>query len=243
MRCPKCELVLPDDSVRCERCGAGLAQEQRPAADTAALSSVANVGSALPSEKDKADWGFILDQEFDRLYERFKREEEKEKDRDKDKEKDKDEGILWGGFFRRCSAFSVDLTIVSLLCLFLFYLSYVGYQVGLAAHDRTVSDDPISFVKLAFFGYLLVAAGYFVLFHGMDGRTIGKWLLGLRVVGRDHRPITYTQALIRCFGYLLSAFFAIGFVWILLNRKKRSWHDLLARTWVVRESSLRGKEG
>jgi len=222
-----------------------LVQERRSAADTADLSPADNVGSAPPSEEDKheADWGFILDQEFDRLYGRFKKEEEKETEKDKDKDRDKGQEIRWGGFFRRCCAFSIDLTIVFLLCLFLFYLSYVGYQVGLAAHDRTVSDDPFSFVQLAFFGYVLLVAAYFVLFHGMDGRTIGKWLLGLRVVGRDHRPITYGQAVIRCFGYLLSAFFGIGFIWILLNRRKRSWHDLLARTWVVRESSLRRKEG
>ncbi|TMA11339.1 MAG: RDD family protein [Deltaproteobacteria bacterium] len=242
MKCPKCEFVLPDDSDRCERCGADLAREQPRAADTAALSPVENLGFVQPSEEDKrkADWGFVLDQEFDRLYERFKKEEEKQKD--KEKYKDEDQEIRWGGFFRRCSAFFIDLAIVFLLCLLLFYLSYVGYHVGLAAHDRAVSDDPVSFLRLALFGYLLLVAGYFVLFHGMDGRTVGKWLLDLRVVGRHHGPITYAQALIRCFGYLLSAFFGIGFIWILLNRKKRGWHDLLARTWVIRESSLRGKE-
>ena len=235
MRCPKCEFVLPDDSNRCERCGADLAQQQLQSVGKVTFSPIENLRSAHLSEEErrKADWGYILDREFDRLYERFKREEEKEKEKRPE--------IRWGGFFRRCFAFSVDLVVLFLLSLLLSYFSYVGYRVGLSAHARTVADDPVPFLGFLFLGSLFFAASYFVLFHGMDGRTIGKWLLGLRVVGRDRGPITYTQALIRCLGYLFSAFFGLGFIWILLNRQKRSWHDLLARTWVIRESSSRGK--
>jgi len=236
MNCPKCESVVPDDADRCEQCGAEVAQEPGMAVDEAAVSPGADVEPAPFSEEEKrkADWGFLLDREFDRLYERFKKEEGPERE-GPEPEEEKAREIHWGGFFRRASAFSIDLVVLSLLFLLLFYFSYVGYRVGLAAHDRSIFDDPLSFMNVAFFGHLFLAAVYFTLFHGMDGRTIGKWILGLRVVGRDQQPITYAQAFIRMIGYMLSAFFGLGFIWILLNREKRGWHDLLARTWVIRE--------
>jgi uncharacterized RDD family membrane protein YckC len=146
------------------------------------------------------------------------------------------EEIRWGGFWRRLSAFSIDLLIIDILSSLLFYLSYVGYSVGLAAHGRELSSENLNFFLLIlFFAWLSLVAGYFILFHGMEGRTIGKGLRGLRVVGANRSRITYRQALIRWIGFLPSAISGLGVLWILWDREKRGWHDRLARTWVIRE--------
>lgn len=166
----------------------------------------------------------LLEEEWDRLYERLKREEKK------------GSTVPWGGFFRRAGAFFMDLLVLSVLSFVLFYFAYVGYSVGLAAHHQALSEENLDvFLFFLILGWLSLVAGYFILFHGMGGQTIGKWLLGLRVVGADQEPITYRQALTRCVGMLASAFLGLGFLWILFSREKRGWHDLLARTWVVRE--------
>lgn len=146
------------------------------------------------------------------------------------------EEIRWGGFWRRLSAFSIDLLIIDILSSLLFYLSYVGYSVGLAAHGRELSSENLNFFLLILlFAWLSLVAGYFILFHGMEGRTIGKGLRGLRVVGANRSRITYRQALIRWVGFLPVAISGLGVLWILWDREKRGWHDRLARTWVIRE--------
>jgi uncharacterized RDD family membrane protein YckC len=236
MNCPECEAVLADNSASCQQCGAQLAQKQ-PRFNATDMPVLPQEDEAAPGEEitRTVDWGFVLDREFDRLYGQFKKEEKSKQKQEKVRE------IRWGGFVRRACAFFIDLVVLSLLSVLLFFSSYVAYQVGLAAYDRTVLDDPVPLLRMALWGYLLLAAAYFVLFHGLDGRTIGKWLLGLRVVDRNQEPITYSQALVRLIGYLLSAFFGLGFLWIMFNRRKRGWHDLLARTWVIRESSFQDK--
>jgi uncharacterized RDD family membrane protein YckC len=172
--------------------------------------------STLPVE-------LLLDEEFDKLYERLKAEE-------------RDGEIRWGGFWRRASAFFVDSVVLGLLSLLLFYSAYVAYSVGLAAHYRALSWNRLEgFFRLLIFAWTLLVTGYFVLFHGMEGKTIGKWLLGLRVVGVRQEPITYSQALLRWIGLVVSAPFGLGLLWILWSREKRGWHDFLARTWVIRE--------
>ena len=178
-------------------------------------------------KKGTAALELLLEEEFDQLYERLKSEEEKTV------------GVVWGGFFRRAAAFVVDLLILVVFSYALFYLAHVGYSVGLAAHDQSLSADNLElFLLFLSAGWIGLVTGYFVLLHGMEGRTVGKWLFGLRVVGARQERVTYNQALVRWIGSLISAiFFGLGFLWVLLSREKRGWHDFLARTWVIRERS------
>lgn len=173
--------------------------------------------------KETAELDTLLERQFDRLYERLKKEEERAE-------------VRWGGFFRRAGAFLVDLFVLSLFSLLLFYLAGVGYHVGLAAHQRSLSWETFpALFRILLCAWLALVFGYFVILHGMEGRTVGKWLFGLRVVGERQEPITYGQALVRWVGALLSAPLVLGLLRILWNREKRGWHDLLAGTWVIRE--------
>lgn len=167
----------------------------------------------------------LIEREYDRLYERLKEEE-------------RASAVAWGGFFRRCFAILVDVFVLCLFSLLLFYLSALGLRVGLAAHQRSLSWEAVEGVLPALLGaWIFLVCGYFVVLHGLDGRTVGKWLFGLRVVGTDREPIGYGQALIRWLVMLLTAPLLFGFLRILWNREKRGWHDSLARTWVIRETS------
>ena len=172
-----------------------------------------------------------LDGAFDRPHARLKGEEGEQRN------------VRWGGCLRRVWAFLIDAVVLWALSLLLFYLGYVGYKIGLAASgNRFTLDDFMAFLRISIWSWLFLTGGYFVLLHGMDGRTVGKWLLGLRVVAAERVPVTYGQALIRWLGCLPSAFFGLGFLWILLNRERRGWPDLLAGTWVIRENRAAGTE-
>lgn len=179
-------------------------------------------------EKGTAALELLLEEEFDRLYERLKREEEKAR------------AIVWGGFYRRACALFIDLSVLSLLSFVLFYFTYVGYSVGLAAHHQVLSEENLHvFLFFLLLGWFTLGAGYFVLFHGMGGQTIGKWLLGLKVVGANRESITYKQALVRWIGTGVSVVMGAGLLWILFHPQKRGWHDLMAGTWVIRERKPR----
>jgi uncharacterized RDD family membrane protein YckC len=74
-------------------------------------------------------------------------------------------------------------------------------------------------------------AVYMALFWALAGRTPGMALLGLRVVGLDGGAIGWLRALIRA---AVLAYFPIGAVWLLVDRRHQAVHDKLARTTVVR---------
>ncbi len=144
--------------------------------------------------------------------------------------------IHWGGFFRRACAFVIDGIVVLALSMIMFYMCYIGYKVGLSAHGRALTwEHSMPFLVLFTWGWIGLATAYFVIFHGLDGKTIGKWLLGLRVVGVERSTVTYRRAFLRWLGLVGFAPVLLGFLWILWSREKRGWHDFLARTWVIRE--------
>ena len=143
--------------------------------------------------------------------------------------------VRWGGFFRRAWALIVDLVVVLALASIMGLLCYVGYKVGLSAHGRTVTWENLRpLIVLLGWAVIGLATIYFVLFHGMEGKTIGKWLLGLKVVGAEQGAITYRRAFLRWLGTVGFAPLALGFLWVLWSREKRAWHDYLAGTWVIR---------
>ena len=143
--------------------------------------------------------------------------------------------VRWGGFFRRAWAFVVDLIVILALASVMVLLIRIAYKVGLSAHGRSVAGENLKplFVFLIW-GGIGLATFYFVLFHGMEGKTVGKWLLGLKVVGSEQGAISYRRAFLRWLGTVVFAPLALGFLWVLWSREKRAWHDYLARTWVIR---------
>jgi uncharacterized RDD family membrane protein YckC len=122
------------------------------------------------------------------------------------------------GFWVRFAAFWFDAII---LC--------VGLTVAVAAFTRM--DIYVPFELVLLLSFLIYSVGLI----GWKGRTIGKALCGLTVRSTRNEAIGFGRALAReTIGKLLStAPFLCGFVWVAVSRRKRAWHDYVARTVVV----------
>lgn len=138
------------------------------------------------------------------------------------------------GFAARAMAYLIDL---SLLLIFAFVLllgaglrlwhSFPSDLTGLIGASLVVLTVLIVVVPLLFFSY-------FVLLHAGCGQTVGKMVMGLRLVADDGGPVGLGQAFLRASAALLSALpLGAGFLWAVLDRKQRTWHDLIAATRVI----------
>ncbi len=80
-----------------------------------------------------------------------------------------------------------------------------------------------------------VSAMYFIISWTRGGATIGMRAWRLRVVGADGSPVSIKQALLRFAVALVSlGACGLGFVWCLIDHERRAWHDIAARTLLVR---------
>jgi hypothetical protein len=66
------------------------------------------------------------------------------------------------------------------------------------------------------------------------GKTIGKAVMGIRVIGPKGARLTIGRALKRYIGYWISAIpLFMGYFWVLINDERHAWHDKLAGTSVI----------
>jgi uncharacterized RDD family membrane protein YckC len=131
------------------------------------------------------------------------------------------------GLMSRLGAFFVDAVILSVTLRSTAWLFRgAGRMLGRFA-------PPVKFDALIVAWAPLMVALYLVIFWTASGQTPGKLLFGLRVVPMEGGRLPLRRALLRLFGYLLSALpVYLGFLWI-AGPARRGWHDRLARTEVV----------
>ena len=81
---------------------------------------------------------------------------------------------------------------------------------------------------------------YFIYLEGKPGQTLGKKLVGIRVVDEDGGgPIGYGRAVVRYFGRIISGLpLALGYFAMLWNDDNQTWHDRFSNAVVVPSSSL-----
>jgi len=143
-----------------------------------------------------------------------------------------------GGFWLRFMALAMDSVILLLLVAIFVVLGFLSLSWG-AAGEKEIPIFRQIWIVLPMtlpLGFFLMLS-YFTYFHGTWGQTIGKMIFGLRVVGTAGQSLSYTRALMRALGYFLSALpLFLGFYWVALTTGKRSWHDAITDTMVIRES-------
>lgn len=85
-----------------------------------------------------------------------------------------------------------------------------------------------------------VTAGYFVISWTRGGQTIGMRAWRLRVTDARGAALTWPRALLRfVLAFVSLAALGLGFLWCLVDRERRGWHDIGARSAVVRLPNAR----
>lgn len=118
------------------------------------------------------------------------------------------------GFWRRLGAAIIDGLITGIVSGILYVaLKTAGYALG-----------------------LILTITYFTYFEGgLTGQTFGKKAMGIRVIDfSTGGPIGYGRAFIRYIGRIVSGLIIyIGYLWMLWDKEKQTWHDKFAGDVVV----------
>jgi uncharacterized RDD family membrane protein YckC len=114
-----------------------------------------------------------------------------------------------------------------------------------AGQHVPVSDNPFGAIASMFLssfwslGTLLAYAvqfTYYVYFISQKGATLGKMLMGVKVVTPTGAPITVGRAAGRYFAQILSGLIlCIGFIIAAFDSQKRALHDYICNTRVIRD--------
>lgn len=84
---------------------------------------------------------------------------------------------------------------------------------------------------------MLVAMGYYVYMVGTYGATFGKRAMNIKIVKEGGgEQVNYVDAFLReIVGKFISGIvFFVGYLWMLWDPKKQTWHDKIAKTIVIK---------
>lgn len=136
----------------------------------------------------------------------------------------------YAGLATRVLAFAADAAVINVVGWFVALVISLG--LSLIGIPDGVTDVLIAIGSLI---GLLWTVSYFAFFWSTTGQTPGNRLLGIRVIdARTGLPPRPRRAVRRFFCLILAAIpLCLGFLWILVDDRRRGWHDKLARTVVV----------
>ncbi len=125
--------------------------------------------------------------------------------------------------------------IYDLFPLLALWMLTAGIALLVAHGEVDVAHPSLAYRLSLRSALLVVTAAYFVVSWSRGGQTIGMRAWRLRVVGADGRALAWPRALLRFVSACISLVaLGAGFVWCLVDREKRGWHDLAAHSVLVR---------
>jgi len=89
---------------------------------------------------------------------------------------------------------------------------------------------------------LFVCFAYLASCWRYGGMTLGMRAWKIRLISVDKELISWPGCLLRFVVALVSlSIFGLGFLWALIDKKNRSWHDLIAHTLLIRTDLAKPK--
>jgi len=117
-----------------------------------------------------------------------------------------------------------------------YLLDAVILTVAIILFAVVVGASDAAVLRIVFVvGVLVLSIGYFPWFWTRGGQTPGMKPFRLYIVrDRDGGPVSGGAAALRLLGYGVNSMaLYLGFAWILIDKRRRGWHDLIAGTVVI----------
>ncbi len=131
-------------------------------------------------------------------------------------------------------AFAIDLALLNALhCTFFLLLGHALTGLSPASLTTALIGGTL-FLVLFLLTPALTILFYSVILHAYGGQTVGKLIMGIKLVTNDGKPVPTGIAFLRWAAVILSLLpFGAGFLWAAISGKGNTWHDLVAGTMVV----------
>lgn len=145
--------------------------------------------------------------------------------------------LVYAGFWRRLAAFAIDMLLIFLVLGTVLSISAI--LANLVPREPRGFEILVGAVLIALIiGFVLVGFGtvflYFPILEGRFGQTLGKRLLGLRVLKESGMKIGYREAFLRRISYYFEVI-VVDALFIPFTEKRQRAFDIVARTVVVVE--------
>jgi uncharacterized RDD family membrane protein YckC len=158
----------------------------------------------------------------------------------------------YAGFGQRLLAFIIDVIIVGIVYSVIATPIIAAMGLGIASEVQSMdgmSEDQAAGAAVGMIGTIMAGLGMIIMvsfiiqilyYSLMESSklqaSVGKLALGIKVVDMNGNRISFTKAVLRSFGKILSAMIMyIGYLMAAFTEKKQGLHDMIASTLVVKK--------
>ena len=147
-----------------------------------------------------------------------------------------------GNRVKRLVAFCIDIFPINFIAIMVYrqFYEYDSLMESYAAdpNNEEIKEAVFAVInKIGMIGGVIYLIYCFLMEASVHQATFGKKLMRLKVISIDGTTVSIQEAFWRnAFKILSHALFSIGFFWILFDRQKRGWHDIMGKTFVVDSS-------
>ena len=141
----------------------------------------------------------------------------------------------YAGLMHRSLAITIDHIILGIIAII------ISMPIGLSTLFSTDKISPFMMLANMFswIGAIVVVISilYFLYFESTTGQTLGKRMVGIKVVKENGKKLSFGDALIRTVFRIIDMLpvaYIIGFIVILVSQKKQRVGDVVAKTIVVK---------
>ena len=159
--------------------------------------------------------------------------------------------VEYMGFWIRAAAGLIDAAIIMTVSIMISMMIFIAMGISSVPPPTDLPADlpadPLTDPLTNLITNLITSIAsitslvYYVALTGLKGQTLGKMALGIMVVNAQGKVPGIRRAAFReIVGKLVCEItIFLGYVWVGWDRKKRGWHDHIARTYVVRAPGRR----
>ncbi len=137
------------------------------------------------------------------------------------------EAMTYAGFWRRFFASLIDGII-----LYAIVMIFFGFLMNSANSNPNLVGSWLGGLQWP----LTVAIyAYSIVFIGWKGQTLGKQFLSIKVVTATGGQVSWVQAIVREVFKIVSSYaLLLGYLWMLWDKDKQTWHDKVSKTYVIK---------
>lgn len=157
--------------------------------------------------------------------------------------------VTWGdgayaGFWLRVAARLIDALIAGAVLFVLAVVFTFVMALAVLSGDEVGLAEPGPVAGFVFTVLLWIAAFlpdflYDTVMTSRLGWTVGKRAVGIEVRSGDGERLSFPRAALRYVGRFVSAIpLGLGFLWVLWDPRKQTWHDKFANSFVVMSSRV-----
>lgn len=134
------------------------------------------------------------------------------------------------GFWVRFWAYTIDLIVIA-------SIGGLVFKPIFRVFDIPVTNPSFLFFSTYKVTMLIVLLLYFLLMTKYLQQTVGKMILGIKVVKQTDTPFTWSDLVFReVIGRFISKLLVVPYLLVVFTTKKEALHDIFADTYVVHES-------